>query len=153
MGILHQARDVNRNPPNSIGTISKAMLGNFWQMGWSTFGLFWALRYHLELNWTEHNTPLLKSGWVILHLHLWQHVQCLHGSHRCGERTAQATFSPKPLGERQVFKNCGMLTNRLHNTTQQNTVSLTLTLLVLRPLDHFSWSICSTVLKKMHLLL
>ena len=26
--------------------------GNFWQMGWSTYGLFWAHRYHLELNCT-----------------------------------------------------------------------------------------------------
>ena len=27
--------------------------GNFWEMGWSTYGLFRAPRYHLELNWTR----------------------------------------------------------------------------------------------------
>ena len=27
--------------------------GNFWEMGWSAYGLFRAHRYHLELNWTE----------------------------------------------------------------------------------------------------
>ena len=27
--------------------------GNFWETGWSAYGLFRAHRYHLELNWTE----------------------------------------------------------------------------------------------------
>ena len=27
--------------------------GNFWETGWSPYGLFRAHRYHLELNWTE----------------------------------------------------------------------------------------------------
>ena len=27
--------------------------GNFWEMGWSAYGLFQAHIYHLELNWTE----------------------------------------------------------------------------------------------------
>ena len=30
--------------------------GNFWETGWSAYGLFRALRYHLELDWTEHRT-------------------------------------------------------------------------------------------------
>ena len=29
--------------------------GNFYEMGWSAYGLFRAHRYHLELNWTELN--------------------------------------------------------------------------------------------------
>ena len=29
--------------------------GNFWETGWSAYGLFWAHRYHLELNWNEHS--------------------------------------------------------------------------------------------------
>ena len=28
---------------------------NFWETGWSAYGLFRAHRYHLELNWTELN--------------------------------------------------------------------------------------------------
>ena len=36
------------NPMNT-GTISQA---NFWEMGWSAYGLFQVHRYHLELNWT-----------------------------------------------------------------------------------------------------
>ena len=28
---------------------------NFWETGWSAYGLFRAFRYHLELNWTELN--------------------------------------------------------------------------------------------------
>ena len=35
--------------------------GNFWEMGWSTYGLFWAHRHHLELNWTELNCQ--KACW------------------------------------------------------------------------------------------
>ena len=38
--------------------------GNFWETGWSTYGLFWVHRYHLELNWTlSHGlyTPLFIS--------------------------------------------------------------------------------------------
>ena len=27
--------------------------GNFWETGWSAYGLFRAHRYHLQLNWTE----------------------------------------------------------------------------------------------------
>ena len=27
--------------------------GNFWETGWSAYGLFRAHRYHLELNWTN----------------------------------------------------------------------------------------------------
>ena len=29
--------------------------GNFWETGWSAYGLFRAHRYHLELNWIELN--------------------------------------------------------------------------------------------------
>ena len=29
--------------------------GNFWERGWSAYGLFRTNRYHLELNWTELN--------------------------------------------------------------------------------------------------
>ena len=29
--------------------------GNFWEMGWSEYGFFRALTYHLELNWTQPN--------------------------------------------------------------------------------------------------
>ena len=27
--------------------------GNFWETGWSAYGLFQTRRYHLELNWTD----------------------------------------------------------------------------------------------------
>ena len=57
----------------NIGTVSKATLGNFWETGWSAYGLFRAHRYHLELNltfsffaitcvlvlWVQHMRPLL----------------------------------------------------------------------------------------------
>ena len=29
--------------------------GNFWERGWSAYGLFQTNRYHLKLNWTEPN--------------------------------------------------------------------------------------------------
>ena len=31
---------------------------NFWETGWSTYGLFRAHRYHLELNWTVTNSAM-----------------------------------------------------------------------------------------------
>ena len=39
--------------------------GSFWEMGWSTYGLFWTRRFHLEPDWTELNLNQLKcSVWV-----------------------------------------------------------------------------------------
>ena len=38
--------------------------GNFWEMGWSAYGLFWAHRYHLELNWTDWRNRLDKNGYT-----------------------------------------------------------------------------------------
>ena len=34
--------------------------GNLWETGWSTYGLFWAHRYHLQLNW--HSNYLKPSN-------------------------------------------------------------------------------------------
>ena len=36
-----------------LGTklLQRQCLGNFWQTGWSAYGLFQVHRYHLELNW------------------------------------------------------------------------------------------------------
>ena len=144
-------------PQTASESFQRQRWGNFWEMGRSASGLFWAHRSHLEveLNWTEHNTLLLKSGWVILRLHLWQYVQCMHGSMYTGvgKELHRLPSHPKLWVNVRFLKNCGTLTNCLHNTTQQNTVSVILTILVLRPPDNFSWSICFTVLKKMHLLL
>ena len=40
----------------NIGTvIQRQHWGNSWEMGWSTYGLSRAHRYHLELSWTELN--------------------------------------------------------------------------------------------------
>ena len=42
--------------PSSLGQtlepFQRQRWGNFWETGWSTYGLFQAHRYHLELNWT-----------------------------------------------------------------------------------------------------
>ena len=39
--------------------------GNFWETWWSTDGLSWACRYHLELNWTDsiYPTPPTPLSW------------------------------------------------------------------------------------------
>ena len=42
--------------------------GNFWETGWRVYGLSWARRYHLELNWTS--PPCLccclgVTNWII----------------------------------------------------------------------------------------
>ena len=37
--------------------------GHFWEMGWSTYGLFRAHKYHLELNWSE---VIYKSTFLLL---------------------------------------------------------------------------------------
>ena len=46
--------------------------GNFWETGWSAYGLFRARRYHLELNWTEpnnnNNSVSCPEGHVIFSL-------------------------------------------------------------------------------------
>ena len=42
---------------------------NFWEMGWRTYGLFWAHRYHLELNWTENEDCALKFQWETIKQH------------------------------------------------------------------------------------
>ena len=34
--------------------------GNFWETGWSAYGLFWTHRYHLELNWTTKTMVLTR---------------------------------------------------------------------------------------------
>ena len=34
----------------NIGIFQRQCWGNFWEMGWSTYGLIWAHRYHLVLN-------------------------------------------------------------------------------------------------------
>ena len=58
-----------RGPSSSRWTLEpfqRKCWGNFWETGWSTYGLFWVHRYHLELNST---TPFQTvggcTGWML----------------------------------------------------------------------------------------
>ena len=62
--------------------------GNFWETGWSTYGLFWVHRYHLELNWTE----LLS---------------CCFSSHICLMESPWSLMLSEPLIMAAVFFNSG----------------------------------------------
>ena len=44
---------------------------NFWETGWSAYGLFWAHRYHLELNWNIHQLTLYYYLSFVVLLRTW----------------------------------------------------------------------------------
>ena len=45
----------------NIGTFQRQLWENFWETGWSAYGLFQVHLYHLELNWTAHKYANLYS--------------------------------------------------------------------------------------------
>ena len=82
-------REDERGPSSIRRTLEpfqRQRWGNFWETGWSAYGLFRAHRYHFELNWTlpcfnkevKINRVVMQSFLLLFFLHLLRFCSSAH---------------------------------------------------------------------------
>ena len=80
MIFLKRTREGHRQWDKTLEPFQRQCWGNFWETGWSTYGLFRAHRYHPERNWTEPNQTGISlhcedlTGTDVIKLHEEEHL-------------------------------------------------------------------------------
>ena len=80
-GALDDLLSKDERGSSSVRGIERRCLENVWEKGWSEYGLFWAHRYHFELNWAELNWQEATPGKRLRHwdgAHTFHSMQVMH---------------------------------------------------------------------------